>query len=88
MKDTKKLKNVQGFKDIYVKDDETKLARSENYRLKQKARELRIEYPNEKIKIEKGVLKRKDAVVDKFDLRNQRTSEIIQMHPLQCLLPA
>ena len=44
---------MEGFKDIYIKNDETKLARSENYRIRQKARTLRLEYPGEEIKIER-----------------------------------
>ena len=56
---------------VYVKNDETKLSRSENYRLRKKAKELREEFPNDVVKIEKGVLKRNDVQVDKFDLNNQ-----------------
>ena len=32
MNETKKLKDIAGFKDIYIKNDETKLARNENTR--------------------------------------------------------
>ena len=59
------------FRSIYCKNDETKIARSENYRLRKKAKELRDEFPDDTIKIEKGVLKRNDVQVDKFDLNNQ-----------------
>ncbi len=59
------------FRSVYCKNDETKIARSENYRLRKKAKELRSEFPNDTIKIEKGVLKRNDVQVDKFDLNNQ-----------------
>ena len=55
--EARKLKDMEGFKDIYIKNDETKLARSENYRLRQKARTLCLEYPREEIKIEEGILK-------------------------------
>ena len=59
------------FRSVYCKNDETKISRSENYRLRKKAKELREEFPNDTIKIEKGVLKRNDIQVDKFDLNNQ-----------------
>ena len=59
------------FRSIYCKNDETKIARSENYRLRKKAKELREEFPDDTIKIEKGVLKRNNVQVDKFDLNNQ-----------------
>ena len=57
------------FHSIYVKNDETKLARDENYRLRQKARAIRTLHPNEPVKIEKGVLKHNGN--DQFDLSNQ-----------------
>ena len=59
------------FHSIYVKNDETKLARNENYRLRKKARKLRAKFPDATIKIEKGVLKQNGAIVDKFDINNQ-----------------
>lgn len=59
------------FKSIYCKNDETKLARKENFRLRKKAKELREQFPNDIVKIEKGVLKHRDIQVDKFDLNNQ-----------------
>ena len=56
---------------MYVKNDETKISRNENYRLRKKAKALREEFPDDTVKIEKGVLKRNDVQVDKFDLNNQ-----------------
>ena len=59
------------FRSVYCKNDETKIARAENYRLRKKAKELREQFPDDTVKIEKGVLKRNDVQVDKFDLNNQ-----------------
>ena len=65
----------QFFQSIYVKNDETKLARNENFRLRKKARELRAacldDATRNTIKIEKGVLKQGGVIIDKFDLNNQ-----------------
>ena len=69
--EAKKLKNIPGLDRVYVKNDETKLARSENYRLRDKARDLRLRYPGASININKGILKQDDVEVDKFDLSNQ-----------------
>ena len=72
LSNSKTLKDKDDFfKSVYVKNDETKLSRSENYRLRKKAKEMREEFPRDVIKIEKGVLKRNDTEVDKFDLNNQ-----------------
>ena len=69
--EARRLKDINALNMIYIKNDETKLARSENYRLRVKARALRAQFPNAAVKIEKGVLKQDGVVVDKFDLNNQ-----------------
>ena len=45
IKESKCLKDNEVFRGVYIKNDETKLARNENYRLRKKARELRAEFP-------------------------------------------
>ncbi len=69
--EAKTLKDMPGLDSIYIKNDETKLSRGENYRLRQKARSLRLAYPGVDIKIEKGILKHDGVMVDKYDLNNQ-----------------
>ena len=59
------------LKKVYIKNDETKLASKENYRLRQKRRNLIKEHPNAVFKIEKGKLLQDGMEVDKFDLNNQ-----------------
>ena len=59
------------LKRVYIKNDETKLASKENYRLRQKRRALKDDYPESVLKIEKGKLIQDGVVVDKFDLNNQ-----------------
>ena len=66
-----KEKEDQFFKSVYCKNDETKLARDENYRLRKKAKAIREEFPREDVKIEKGILRRNGTQVDAFDLNNQ-----------------
>ena len=69
---SKSLKEKEEFfRSVYVKNDETKMSRNENYRLRKKAKALREEFPRDVIKIEKGVLKQNDTQIDKFDLNNQ-----------------
>ena len=75
----KTLENTKNFKEhvniffrsVYVRNDETKLARNENYRIRKKARELRENHPDDVIKIEKGKLYHRGTEVDRFDLSNQ-----------------
>ena len=74
MEKTKMFKEHENafFQSVYVRNDETKLSRSENYRIRKKARELRESNPNDKtIKIEKGVLYQNGSEIDHFDLSNQ-----------------
>ena len=72
LSNSKSLKDKEEFfSSVYVKNDETKNSRSENYRLRKKAKALREEFPNDVIKIERGVLTRNDNQIDKFDLNNQ-----------------
>ena len=71
MKETRKLKDNEHFRTVYIKNDETKLARNENYRLRQKLRALRSDHPNAQLKLEKGKLIHNSTVVDKYDINNQ-----------------
>ena len=73
MSQAKKLKDNEHFSNVYVRNDETKLARKENYRLWQKARELRSDEANVNavIKIEKGKLIHNDIIVDQYNISNQ-----------------
>ena len=41
------------FRSVYVKNDETKMSRNENYRLRKKAKALREEFPGDTIKLKK-----------------------------------
>ena len=71
MKNAKKLKNNEALNKIFFQWDEPKLTRQENHRLRKKKRELKEEYPDDKVEIKKGILKRNDQQVDKFNLVNQ-----------------
>ena len=71
MKEAKCLKDCDTFKGVYIKNDESKLARNENYRLRKKSRSLRADYPHSVIKIEKGKLLQDGVAVDTFDINNQ-----------------
>ena len=73
LREARKLKNCEceALQKVFVKNDETKLARNENYRLREKARSLRRENHDSMIKIEKGKLLQDGVIVDKFDLNNQ-----------------
>ena len=59
------------FNKIYLSNDEPKLTRNENYRLRKKAKDLRISYPEAIVRISKGILTQDGTEVDKFDLTNQ-----------------
>ena len=54
MRETRKLKDNEHFRTVYIKNDETKLSRNENYRLRQKLRALKSDHPNAQIKLEKA----------------------------------
>ena len=69
--EAKLLHEVEVFKGIFINNDEPKLTRNENYRLRKKARELRISSPGSIIKINKGILTKDGVECDKFDLNNQ-----------------
>ena len=69
LQNAKHLKSSDAYKNMYVKNDETKLARSDVPR--KKARELRNEFPGAVIKIEKGKLTHDGVERDKFDITNQ-----------------
>ena len=73
MKNAMKFKGNEHFGTVYIRNNETKLTREENFRLRQKARALRAVPENENvvIKIEKGKLMNNGAIVDKFDITNQ-----------------
>ena len=71
LQNARKLKSTESLQKVYIKNDETRLARSENYRLRDKARKLRIQFPDTVVKIEKGKLLRDGVICDKFDINNQ-----------------
>ena len=73
MEKTKFFKDHENvfFRSVYVRNDETQLSRSENYRIRKKARELRESHPDDTIKTEKGVLYHNGTEIDHFDLSNQ-----------------
>ena len=73
LSNAKKLQDCEceKLKEVFIKNDETKLLRNENYRLRQKRRTLKRENPTAEFKIEKGKLFQNGVEVDKFDLNNQ-----------------
>ena len=71
LKNAMKLKQNNTLKTVYLKWDEPKLTRQENYRLRKMKRELISKHPNDKVELKKGVLTHNDIQCDKFDLTNQ-----------------
>ena len=69
--EAKRLKGSNHLNGVYIKNDETKLSRKENYRLRQKRRTLKTQHTNTDIKIEKGKIIQDGLVVDKYDITNQ-----------------
>ena len=59
------------FKGLFIKTDEPKMTRDENYRLRKKSRELKAQFPNSEIKLAKVILTQDGVKIDKFDLINQ-----------------
>ena len=66
-----KLLKETVFKGVFIKTDEPKMTRDENYRLRKKSRELKAQFPNSEIKLAKGILTQDGVKIDKFDLINQ-----------------
>ena len=66
-----KLLKETVFKGVFIKTDEPKMTRDENYRLMKKSRELKAQFPNSEIKLAKGILTQDGVKIDKFDLINQ-----------------
>ena len=67
----KLLKNSKEFPGVYIRNDETKISRKENFRLRDKARNLKSQHSESEVKIVKGKLLHDGVEVDKFDISNQ-----------------
>ena len=67
----KNLKDNEHFGNVFIRNDQTKLARKENFRLREKARELRSVNASAVIKIEKGKILQDSVVVDQYNISNQ-----------------
>ena len=65
------LEDDHPLKTVYIKNDQPPLTNKENNRLRDKARTIKNNNPNDTIKIDKGKLYHNNNVVDSFNLANQ-----------------
>ena len=71
MKNSKRLKDNDVLKSIFLQWDEPKLTRLENQRLRKVKKDTKQEFPNDTVELRKGIIKRNNRQVDKFNLMNQ-----------------
>lgn len=67
----RQLKNFPEYKNIYIKPDKSQLASKEDYRLRQRRRQLISENPTSKITLYKGTLSKNGEKIDEFNIMNQ-----------------
>lgn len=67
----KRLKETDLYKHIYLKADRTPLASKEDYRLRQKKRQLTMDNPDANITLRNGILSLNGRKVDEFNIVNQ-----------------
>ena len=71
IKNAKKLKDIESLRKVFLQWDDPKLTRQENQRLRKAKWELKQSHPNDNLELRKGILKRNNQQVDKFNLMNQ-----------------
>ena len=68
---TSKLRNIEDIKRLFIRWDEPRYTRLENSRLRTRRYNLSREFPDDDIKIKKGILYHNNTQCEKFDLMNQ-----------------
>lgn len=67
----RKLKNNEQLKQVFIKADRTPLANKEDYRLRQKKRQILMDNPGARITLYKGVLSNDGIKIDEHNIKNQ-----------------
>lgn len=70
-KNAKLLRQYQKFNNVYVNPDLPPTTRKENARLRQRAKEIRLQNPTATVYIRKGMLFHNSNKIDSFNLANQ-----------------
>ena len=71
-RDLKRINADDALKGIFMNYDHPYMTSKENQRLRKRLKELKLDYPDQDLKISKGNLYLNDTVVDQFSMGNQQ----------------